>query len=173
MNKVAMFCFVSEKQFIEDCKKCDIEESEEKLREYYRNIILPKRATSGSAGYDFYAPFDFIVPRGCAKTFPTGVRCQIDDGWVLTCYPRSGQGFKYGITLANTVGVIDSDYYFADNEGHIHVKLINDSSILAPEKFIVKQGQAYMQGIFLPYGITYTDNAEDKRTGGFGSTDKV
>ena len=90
---------------------------------------------------------------------------------MLTCYPRSGLGFKYGVSLANTVGIIDSDYYYADNEGHIWVKLVNQS-IISEECIVIPKGTAFMQGIFLPYGVTEDDNVTEQRTGGFGSTDK-
>lgn len=140
-------------------------------KELYDEIKLPKRATVGSAGYDFFLPYDIIVYKNDFKMFPTGIRCNIKDGWVLTCYPRSGYGFKYGISLANTVGVIDSDYYNADNEGHIFVKLVSQS-VLATNFLYLKKGTAFMQGIFLPYGVTEDDNVTEQRTGGFGSTDK-
>ena len=80
---------------------------------------FPKRATSGSAGYDFYAPCGISLKPGETVKVLTGIRARIDEGWVLTLYPRSGLGFRYRLQLNNTVGVIDSDYYGSDNEGHI------------------------------------------------------
>lgn len=144
---------------------------------------MPKRATVGSAGCDFFLPSNLtIYPNGTQIInenpfkiltgdikIPTGIRCWIENGWVLQIYPRSSLGFKYGIHLANTVGIIDSDYYNSDNEGHIFVKFINDSSICKP--ILMEAGQAFCQGIFTPYGITYDDNAQGVRNGGFGSTD--
>ena len=93
-------------------------------------------------------------------------------GWVLKEYPRSGLGFKTGIHMANTCGIIDADYYNADNEGHIMIKLVNDSSLSDIVKF--EAGDAFCQGIFVQFGVTYDDNEYDKgiRKNGFGSTDK-
>ena len=90
--------------------------------------------------------------------------------WVLKCYPRSGLGFKYRLQLDNLVGIIDSDYFYSDNEGHIFAKLTNDSKT---NKIVtVRRGDAFMQGIFVEYGITEDDKVETSRNGGFGSTDK-
>ena len=87
---------------------------------------------------------------------------------MLKIYPRSSLGFKYRLTLNNTVGIIDSDYYFAENEGHIFIKITN-----CGEKVLeIEKGKAFAQGIFLEYGITYDDEATASRTGGMGSTDK-
>lgn len=136
--------------------------------ESYENIRLPRRATKGSAGYDFFASFAFTAAPGETVKIPTGVRVKIDEGWVLGIYPRSSLGFKYRLTLNNTVGIIDSDYYGAENEGHIFIKMTNCGDI--PLK--VEEGGAFAQGIFTPYGITYDDDAATLRTGGLGSTDK-
>ena len=130
-------------------------------------IKLPKRATAGSAGYDFFAPRDFALPAGGEIIIETGVRVKISEGWFLMLLPRSGSGFKYGVRLANTAGIIDSDYYNADNEGHIKIKLTGGS-----RDFAVKKGEAFAQGIFVPYGITVDDDCTGERRGGFGSTDK-
>ena len=139
-----------------------------KIREIYDRIKLPKRATVGSGGYDFFAPFEIRIECGNTIKIPTGIRVFIEDGWVLQCYPRSGLGFKYRMQLDNTVGIIDSDYVNSDNEGHIMAKFTNDSR---DEKDIdVKSGDAYMQGIFVQFGITKDDNADGIRNGGFGST---
>ena len=86
-------------------------------------------------------------------------------------YPRSGLGFKYGLSLANTVGIIDSDYYGnKNNEGHIFVKLFNSSMI--SNEITIFEGGAYCQGVFLPYGLATGDETSEERTGGFGSTTK-
>ena len=87
---------------------------------------------------------------------------------MLQCYPRSGLGFRFRLQLNNTVGIIDSDYYDSDNEGHIFVKLTNDSKENRTVK--VEAGQGFVQGIFVPFGITVDDDAEAIRNGGFGST---
>lgn len=93
----------------------------------YENISLPKRATAGSAGYDFFSPVDFQLGPGETIKIPTGIRAQMEPDWVLKIYPRSGLGFKYRLQLNNTVGIIDSDYFNSDNEGHIFIKITNDS----------------------------------------------
>lgn len=136
----------------------------------YDAVKLPKRATKGSAGYDFFAPTDITLAQGETIKIPTGVRVKIDDGWVLELYPRSGLGFKYRLQLNNTVGIIDSDYYFSDNEGHIFAKITNDTN--EGKTVSIKAGDGFMQGIFVEYGITVDDDAADERNGGFGSTTK-
>lgn len=193
MNKISQFEKVSLEQFKKDCKKCFPEYSieDEDIKNIYNSIKIPQRATAGSAGYDFFLPYNVtIYNKGaivCDKvnsikqivatgiiTIPTGIRCKIDQGWSLQIYPRSSLGFKYGLQLANTVGIIDSDYFYSDNEGHIFVKLINEAFLVPYDRGIeLKQGQAFCQGIFTPYGITYDDNAQGVRNGGFGSTDNT
>jgi dUTP pyrophosphatase len=129
---------------------------------------MPGRATVGSAGYDFFSPLDFVLAPGQTIKIPTGIRARIEDGWVLMIFPRSGLGFKYRIQLNNTVGVIDSDYYGSDNEGHIFIKITNDSN---EEKTLsLKKGDGFAQGVFLPYGITSDDETAAVRNGGFDST---
>lgn len=157
MNKIAHFYKVSKTQFSLSAKE-----------ELYEDILLPKRATVGSAGYDFFAPFSFTLSPNESIKIPTGVRVKIENGWVLCIFPRSSLGFKYRLTLNNTVGVIDSDYYFADNEGHIFIKMTNCGN----EQLTVEKGKAFAQGIFLPFGITDDDVCENLRHGGLGSTDK-
>lgn len=177
MNRIGISQFekVSFNQWKNDMLSGDLKEvysrfPDAALKQMYDSIKLPKRATVGSAGYDFFLPMPMLdIPANSSVTIPTGIRCKIDDGWVLKIYPRSGHGFKYGVHLANSVGIIDADYYSADNEGHIHVKLVNDSLL---KKYIeLSQGDAFCQGVFVPYGITVDDEANAKRTGGFGSTD--
>ena len=140
------------------------------IKEIYDSIKLPKRATKGSAGYDFFMPIDYNFGTQRAVKIPTGIRAIMNDGWVLKLYPRSGLGFKYAIKEANTVGIIDQDYYYSDNEGHIFVKLVNNDPTLGNIVHF-KQGDGFCQGIFLEYGITEDDVATGKRNGGFGSTD--
>ncbi len=161
MKISAKFYKVSEKQYLSARPDSILE---------YNTIPLPKRATKGSAGYDFYAPFDFALKAGESVKIPTGIRAKLPEDWVLMLYPRSSLGFGYRLQLDNTVGVIDSDYYYADNEGHIFVKITNDSR--SQKALEVKQGDAFCQGIFMPYGITEDDNAQEERTGGIGSTNK-
>ena len=136
----------------------------------YDELTLPRRATCGSAGYDFCSPLDFTLAPGEFIKIPTGMRARIDEGWVLMIHPRSGQGFKYRVQLYNTTGVIDSDYFNAENEGHIFIKIVNANT--EGKTLSVRRGEAFAQGIFLPFGITTDDAAEARRTGGFGSTDQ-
>ena len=169
MNKIAKFEKVSFGRFMNDWHKSFPFTSEERMKMIYDEIPLPVRSTTGSAGYDFYIPDEINLYERANVVIPTGIRCKIEDGWVLSVFPRSGQGFKYGIHLANTVGIIDADYYDADNEGHIQIKLVNDSALSRDINF--QQHTAFCQGIFLPFGITVDDEVEAKRHGGFGSTD--
>lgn len=136
----------------------------------YNDIKLPQRATKGSAGYDFFAPFDFTLKPNETITIPTGIRCEMDENRVLMIFPRSGLGFKYRMQLNNTVGIIDSDYFYSDNEGHIFIKITNNTN---EDKIIeVKKGQGFAQGLFMQYFLTDDDDASAIRNGGFGSTTK-
>lgn len=141
---------------------------EESIRNMYDDIMLPIRATKGSAGYDFFTPAPLHIFSDRSIIVPTGIRCNMDEGYVLSMYPRSGLGFKYRVGLDNTVGIIDSDYYQSDNEGHIILKLHAITKDGQP--VIVPKGQAFAQGIFTQYFITYEDEANGTRNGGFGST---
>lgn len=133
----------------------------------YSNIKLPKRATSGSAGYDFFAPYELTASPGETIKFPTGIRVEITTpGVFLALFPRSSLGFKYKFQLDNTVGIIDQDYFYSDNEGHIWAKFTNWSD----KPVVIPAGQAYMQGIFINYALTDNDNTTAVRNGGFGST---
>ena len=135
---------------------------------WVEGIKLPKRATRGSAGYDFFAPVSFTLAPGEMVKIPTGVRVEMAEDWVLCLYPRSGLGFKYRLQLNNTVGIIDSDYFYSDNEGHMFMKLTNDSK--EGKTLEVGQSEGMVQGIFMQYGITEDDDADGVRNGGFGST---
>lgn len=168
MNKISQFFKVSKDRFMSDSAGLLSDYTEEQRSEMYDNIRLPVRATAGSAGYDFYIPFSAVIMPGQTITVPTGIRAKIDNGWFLMCCPRSGLGFKFRLRLDNTVGIIDSDYFGADNEGHIMIRVTNESN--SGKILELKQGDAFAQGIFIPFGITVDDNAADKRTGGFGST---
>lgn len=139
-----------------------------KIKSAYEGFNLPSRATSGSAGYDFESPISFTLEPGASIKIPTGIRVKIEEGWWLCCVPRSGLGTKYRMQLDNTIGVIDSDYYGSDNEGHIYAKITNDSC--NGKSLSVKAGERFMQGIFVPFGIVNSDVAEGVRKGGHGST---
>lgn len=182
-KKVAKFYKVSYEQFKTDFLDCvseqnvldimgefRIDDKEKVIHKIYDSIKLPKRSTVGSAGYDFFAPINVSLIPGATQKIPTGIRCRIDNDWVLKCYPRSGLGFKYRLQLNNTVGIIDSDYFNAENEGHIMAKITNDTN--ENKRVYIENGKGFMQGIFSEYGITEDDDASGIRTGGFGSTDK-
>lgn len=166
MKRIAKFHKVSFEQFKEGF--ADISTDEAVVQSIYDNLKLPKRATVGSAGYDFFAPVDIVLAPGETMKVPTGIRCEMDYDWVLKLYPRSGLGFKFRLQLNNTVGIIDADYFASDNEGHIFAKITNDSN--EGKTVEIKAGTGFMQGIFLEYGITVDDEATGVRNGGFGST---
>ena len=171
MKRIAKFEKVSLENFLNSIKDDFPEYTEEDIKDMYESIDLPTRATKGSAGYDFHAPFAFSLPAGSTIKIPTGIRVQMEEDWVLKLYPRSGLGFKYRLQLNNTVGIIDSDYYYSDNEGHIMAKITNDSN--EGKTVDISAGMGFMQGIFLEYGITVDDDAQGVRNGGFGSTTKA
>ena len=168
MQRIAKFSKVSFARFAEDWLDTFPNSTEAEAAEVYDHIKLPKRATSGSAGYDFYSPSDFELAPSETVKIPTGIRVEIVDGWVLMLYPRSGLGFKYRLQLNNTVGIIDSDYFHSDNEGHIFAKITNDSN--EGKTLSLEKGAGFMQGIFVEYGITVDDDVTASRNGGFGST---
>lgn len=168
MKRIAQFFKVSKENFISSVRGEFPQYTEEEIQKMYEALVLPARATRGSAGYDFFAPFSFSLPPGASIKIPTGIRARIDEDWVLKIYPRSGLGFKYRLQMNNTVGIIDSDYFHSDNEGHIFIKMTNDSK--EGKTVEVSQGTGFAQGIFLEYGITVDDDADGVRNGGFGST---
>ena len=170
MDRIAVFEKVSFARFRTDWAGYDPNADEASVRAVYDAITLPRRATSGSAGYDFVSPADIILGPGEECRIPTGIRVRIKTGYVLMLFPRSSLGFKYRLQLNNTAGIIDSDYCRADNEGHIFVKMTNDTR--EGKTAVIRAGQGMIQGIFLPFGITEDDAADEERTGGFGSTDK-
>ncbi len=150
MRRIAKFHKVSEARFVEDWKDTFGEVSAEEVQEIYEGISLPVRATAGSAGYDFFAPVEITLQPGETVKIPTGIRVEMEQDWVLKCYPRSGLGFKYRLQLNNTVGIIDSDYFYSDNEGHIFAKLTNDTN--EGKTLVIPAGTGFMQGIFVEYG---------------------
>ena len=166
MKRIAQFHKVSFQQFCEGWQGEFPGFPMEAIQTIYDRIKMPRRATRGSAGYDFFSPVEFSLKPGETIKIPTGIRVEMEENWVLKCYPRSGLGFKYRLQLNNTVGIIDSDYFYSDNEGHIFMKMVNMGN-----KFVcLKQGDAFCQGIFVEYGITVDDEVTEIRNGGFGST---
>lgn len=171
MNRIAKFHKVSWEQFLKDYIDTFGEIDEERIlevQEIYDGITLPKRATKGSAGYDFITPVPIKLTPNTSMKIPTGIKCSMNEGWVLNIYPRSGLGFKYRVQLDNTVGIIDEDYFYSNNEGHIFIKITNDTNEFKTVE--VEAGKGFAQGIFLQYGITIDDDADGIRDGGFGST---
>ena len=172
MKRVAEFYKVSFVQFEKDYKnafpKANL--SHAQLKTIYDNIKLPKRATANSAGYDFFLPFDISLKAGESITIPTGIRFSCKKDYCLLMMPKSGLGNKNRFHPNCIVPLIDSDYFYSDNEGHIFAKITNDSN---EEKTVtIRAGEGFMQGIFVEYGITLDDDVTDVRNGGFGSTTK-
>ena len=136
-----------------------------------KDINLPVRKTKLSAGYDFEAAEDTLIP-GLNKEpvlIPTGIKAYMLDDEVLYLYNRSSNPKKKGLVLANSVGVIDKDYYGnSDNDGHIMFAFYN----YKVDDILIKKGEAIGQGVFMKYLTTDNDKAIGTRTGGFGSTDK-
>ena len=168
MQRVARFEKVSFDRFIADFKATFPDFSDSQIKEIYEEIKLPKRATAKSAGYDIYMPIDIKLEPGKTVKIPTGIRVYMEPEYVFMIYPRSGLGFKYRLQLNNTVGVIDADYYESDNEGHIFVKVTNDSN--ENKTVELQKGNGFAQGIFMQYAITFDDEVTTQRNGGFGST---
>ncbi len=138
-----------------------------------KGINLPERKTKYSAGYDIEAAEDTVVPSFKKGTNPTliktGLKAYMQDDEVLMLYNRSSNPKKKGLILANSVGVIDKDYYGnPDNDGHIMFAFYN----IKDEDITVKKGDAIGQGVFQKYLVTDDDSAEGERVGGFGSTSK-
>ncbi|MBR4725489.1 MAG: deoxyuridine 5'-triphosphate nucleotidohydrolase [Lachnospiraceae bacterium] len=168
MNNIAKFEIVSREQFTADAVNAlDIDDNT--IQEAFGRVMIPKRATAGSAGYDFYSPFDIELEAGKSILIPTGIKTKMDAGWVLLLFPRSGLGFKYRFQLDNSVGVIDQDYYGnPKNEGHIMAKMTNDGR--EGKILTIKAGQAFMQGVFVPFGTADEEEVTEQRVSGFGST---
>ena len=160
---------VSFEQWKADCGVKGLPEDE--LREWFDAIPLPAQATAGSAGMDFHMPFNLDFESGSKMKIATGVRWVTDEeerDKVLLIVPRSGLGFKYGLRLPNTIGVIDADYCEADNEGHILVCFENPSD----ENVKLEAGQPFVQGIIVKYEVPEGAESGAARIGGFGSTSK-
>lgn len=170
MKRIARFEKVSYEEFKKGYTKQNGNCNEDLIKEIYDKILLPKRATIGSAGYDFFMIEDKNLSNNQTITIPTGIRAYMEPGFVLKIYPRSSLGFKARVQLDNTVGIIDSDYYYSSNEGHIFIKITCDAK--EEKTILLKQGTGFAQGIFLEFGITYDDCVEEVRNGGMGSTTK-
>lgn len=135
----------------------------------YEYVNFPKRKTKQSAGYDIESAVNVVINPGETKLIPTGIKVYMDENEWLGIYIRSSIAVKYGIVLANSVAVIDSDYYNnPDNEGHIMMALRNTSG----SPCAIKVGDRIAQGIFHRYYKVDNDSADGDRTGGIGSTGK-
>lgn len=167
MNKVAKFEKVTFEQFKKDfTSKFGNHYSNDDILQIYENIKLPKRATKGSAGHDISIPFSISVAATDTLIIPTGLRCEMENDYVMLVFPRSSLGIKKGIFLKNTVPVIDSDYTYADNEGHIFICIKNTSN----EVVHFEKGDNIVQAVFLPFGVADEEEVTEERTGGIGST---
>ena len=165
MKRIARFQKVSKEQFLEGTEGILISRDAEKA---YEELMLPKRATKGSAGYDFFTPYPITIAPGETVKIPTGSV----SGW-----KRSGCSsvirevvldLSTGFSSIIPWGSLTADYYYSDNEGHIFAKLTNDTN--EGKTISLKAGEGFMQGIFVEYGITLDDDAKGIRNGGFGST---
>lgn len=135
----------------------------------YEYVNFPKRKTKQSAGYDIESAVNVVINPGETKLIPTGIKVYMDENEWLGIYIRSSIAVKYGIVLANSVAVIDLDYYNnPDNEGHIMLPIRNVSGM----PYTVKKGDRIAQGIFHQYYKVDNDSADGDRTGGIGSTGK-
>lgn len=156
--------------------KFGILEEEKISRNFYpvknapADTVLPKRKTAKSAGYDFVLPCDVrLNPRSTSAIIPTNVKAFMPDDEVLMLYIRSSIGIKQHVTLANGTGIIDADYFSnPDNDGNIGICLQNNSN----EIVSFKKGERIMQGIFVKYAVCDSDDTNEVRKGGFGSTGK-
>lgn len=138
-----------------------------------KEINLPIRKTKYSAGYDIEAAEDVIIPsfkKGMTPTLvKTGLKAYMQDDEVLLLYNRSSNPKKKGLIVANSVGVIDKDYYGnPDNDGHIMFAFYN----IKEDDVEIKKGDAIGQAIFQKYLVVDNDEATGERIGGFGSTSK-
>ena len=136
-----------------------------------KGINLPERKTKFSAGYDIEAAEDVIIPsfkKGMKPTIiKTGLKAYMQDNEYLMLVNRSSNPGKKGLIMANSVGIIDKDYYGnAENDGHIMFAFYN----IKDEDIEIKKGERIGQAIFTPYLLVDNDNANVERTGGFGST---
>lgn len=151
--------------------RCFEKVSLEEFKKYYDmelyDFNLPSRSTGKSAGYDFYAVDDCTIKRGESKKIISGVKANMENNDVLYLFIRSSLAIKYNLILKNSVGVIDADYYNnIDNEGNIIVVLENTGE----DDFVIKKGSRFVQGVFMNYLVTDSDNVNENRKGGIGST---
>lgn len=145
--------------------------NDDEIKKLYDNLPNPCRSTLHAGGYDFYAPYDFILKPGETIVVPTGYRVHMNDDEIFNLFVRSGTGFKYNVRLSNQVGIVDADYFGNENnEGHMFVSFTNHGKKDWENHALVSK---MAQGIFMPYYVTFDDNHSNNiRKYGFGSTDK-
>jgi dUTP pyrophosphatase len=132
-----------------------------------KGVVLPKRSTAFSAGYDFRCLDGFTLAPHASMLVPTGVKAAMEKDDVLLLYPRSSLAIKKGLQLTNSVAVIDADYFGnPQNDGHIMVPVYNFSD----HAVTIEAGERIAQGIFTKYLKTDDDVADGLRSGGYGST---
>lgn len=168
MRKIAVFRKVSEEQFVGDCSNAFGDDNILDIRKKYKEINLPKRSTRFSAGHDICTPFDVKLYPGEKLMIPTGIRCEMSEEYVMLIFPRSSLGIKKGMTISNTVPVVDADYFFADNEGHIFISIKNNGN----DVLELRSGEKIVQAVFVPFGVADEEEITTERTGGIGSTGK-
>lgn len=166
------FTKVSYNQFIKDYFKIFYADSTQLplgidgyLKEVYEDIKLPKRGSAYSAGYDLHTPIAFRLEPNETILIPSGIRAEIGTDKVLLIAPRSSTGMK-GLFIRNTLGVIDSDFAYAKNEGHIMYGLKNTGDTT----LTFGRGERILQGIIVQYFVMDDDDATEVREGGIGST---
>ena len=133
---------------------------------YESNLKLPERTTDLSAGYDFFAPYTIYFEPGEMRTISTGIKAFMQDDEVLEIHIRSSLAIKKGLVLANSVGIIDADYFGnVNDDGNILISIVNTSN----EKQVINVHERFAQGIFKKY-LTCGDTPAKRRIGGVGST---
>jgi dUTP pyrophosphatase len=143
------------------------EEVSQTFKKQKQNIILPTRATRYSAGYDFYSPTEIIIQAYSNELIWTDVKAYMQENEVLIVDVRSSIGINKGLMLANTIGIIDKDYYSnLKNDGNIGICLYNKTD----QPILIQQNERIAQGVFIPFLIADNGNTNEERTGGIGSS---
>ena len=142
-----------------DFEKISYEEFAKSVKDdpkLYEEIKMPRRDSDFTAGYDIYLLDDLVLEPKEIQKVPTGLKAFFEKDEVLLLVVRSSMGFVYNLRLCNQVGVIDADYYNnPDNEGHIWIKIQNESD----QKIELPKGEAVVQGIFMKYLTTNSDDS--------------
>lgn len=168
---------ISLEEFSQGVKNNTKNYSDEEIKQMYEELPYPCRSTIHAGGYDFFAPYDFVLKPGETIVVPTGFRVHMNDDEIFNLFIRSGTGFKYNVRLSNQIGIVDADYYGnSKNEGHMFASFTNHGTKDWVNKSIglKREEKAKMvQGVFMPYYLTKDDECLNiVRNGGFGSTNK-